>query len=121
MGHFNKVLISGFPRGGTTMFNLIIQYFNGCDVRSKEEIHPVAMANFLETSEKYVVIKQPFGYYEDFPPPYNYKDLISKYNYKIISLVRDPRDVGVSIHPVHPGKYWIPLKIIIRNCVYARE
>lgn len=111
-----KVFISGFPRAGTTMLCLMMNYFNACDVRSKEETHPVCMAEFLGNSKKYVVIKQPFGCYEDFPPPYSYESLISKYEYKIISLVRDPRDVAVSIHVLDPSRYWVSLEIIIRNC-----
>jgi hypothetical protein len=63
------------------------------------------------------VIKQPFGYFEDFPPAYDYRLLVSnRYSYRIISMVRDPRDVLVSKHANDLNKYWVRLEVVIRNC-----
>lgn len=111
----NKILISGFPRGGTTMLCLMMKYFDGCDIHSKTEEHPIISAS-ASTNKKYVVIKQPFGYYEDFPPIYDYKGLISDYGYKIISMIRDPRDVIVSRHRSNLNIYWVSIDIVLRNC-----
>lgn len=62
------------------------------------------------------MIKQPFGYFDDFPPPYDYDLLINKYGYRIISMVRDPRDVLVSKHMGDLSKYWVEPKFIYINC-----
>jgi len=111
----SNVFISGFPRAGTTMLHLIMNYFDDCDVYSDKERHPSDFLK-LHSNKKYLVLKQPFGYYEDFPPPYNYISVQNDYNCKIISLVRDPRDVLVSVHASNPSIYWVPLEIVIRNC-----
>lgn len=115
MSGINKIFISGFPRAGTTMMCLMMNYFNNCDVHSKAEENPI-VASSSKIIKKYMVIKQPFGYYEDFPPPYSYKSLISDYGYKIISMVRDPRDILVSRHKSNLDIYWVPFEIVIRNC-----
>lgn len=126
----DKIFISGFPRAGTTMLCLMMNYFDNCDVHSKAEEHPVIAASsdlsehyrsfygeiYKKIYKKYLVIKQPFGCYEDFPPAYNYKDLIFDYGYKIISMVRDPRDVFVSKHRRNPNIDWVSPNMVLRNC-----
>jgi len=108
------VFISGFPRAGTTMLCLIMNYFENCDVHSNFERHPDDFYR-LETDKKYLVIKQPFGV-KEFTPLYTYRSLITDHGCKIISLLRDPRDVAVSRHAIAPSIYWVSLGIIIRNC-----
>lgn len=111
----SNVFISGFPRAGTTMLCLMMNYFKNCDVHSDQERHPSDFSR-LKTTKKYLVLKQPFGYYDDFPPPYNFNSVQEDYGCKIISLFRDPRDVLVSIHASNTSIYWVPLEIVIRNC-----
>jgi len=114
MNDVTNVFISGFPRAGTTMLCLMMNYFEDCEVHSDGERHPGDFS-LLKTNKKYLVIKQPFGV-KDFTPLYTYESLESDYNCKIISLVRDPRDVGTSIHAADPSRYWVTSGMIIRNC-----
>lgn len=109
-----NVFISGFPRAGTTMLCLMMNYFNDCDVYSDAERHPQDFLT-LETNKKYLVLKQPFGV-KSFIPLYTYESLELDYKCKIISLVRDPRDVGTSIHVIDSSRYWCSIGMIIRNC-----
>jgi hypothetical protein len=109
-----RILISGFPRAGTTMMLLMMKCFSECNVKSGGEYHPVLHAKVK--SKGCYVIKQPFGYFEDFPPPYDYDLLINQYGYRIISMMRDPRDVLVSRHKKDLSKYWVMPMFVFRNC-----
>lgn len=109
-----NIFISGFPRAGTTMLCLMMNYFEDCDVYSDAERHPSDFA-ILESNKKHIVLKQPFGVLE-FTPLYDYKSLNSDYGCKIVSLVRHPFDVGTSIHANDRSIYWVPIDMIIRNC-----
>jgi len=91
-----------------------MNYFENCDVHSDSERHPNDFYT-LKTYKKYVVIKQPFGV-KDFTPLYTYESLITDHKCKIISLLRDPRDVAVSKHAAYPDIYWVSLEMILRNC-----
>jgi hypothetical protein len=105
------------------MLCLMMNYFEGCAVRSEAERHPDRFFEY-KTSKKYLVLKQPFGYYEEngFFSERSLGKIKDKYNCKIIFMVRHPLDVGVSIHKSNPGIYWVPLNIIIRNCeAYLRN
>jgi hypothetical protein len=111
----DKLFISGFPRAGTTMMLLMMKYFDSCKVIDEGEFNPILFSKVK--SKKCIVIKQPFGYFEEFPPPYDYALLVSNgYNYRIISMVRDPRDVLVSKHASDLSKYWVSPIAVIRNC-----
>jgi len=109
-----KIFISGFPRAGTTMLRRIMLSFDGCRINRKvSEEHPITDVT------NYNVKKQPFGYFKRFAPPYNYKELIESHHYKIISMLRDPRDVLVSKHREIGSdiyRYWVEPRIVIRNC-----
>jgi len=107
----DKIFISGFPRAGTSVMRRLLISFEGCRVNVKvPEEHPI-----IDTTD-YNVKKQPFGYFKRFAPKYSYEELINEYGYKIISMVRDPRDVLVSIHKSKPDDYWVEPRIVIRNC-----
>lgn len=110
-----KIIISGFPRAGTTMMNIIFTYFKNCETFALREKHPVHEANY-KSKKKFFVIKQPMCYWEDFPPKYTCKSLTEKYGYKVIFMVRDPRDVLVSKHNSNKDIYWVELKYIFRLC-----
>lgn len=114
MSNTTNVFISGFPRAGTTMMCLIMNYFDSCDVYSDAERHPSDFS-ILNTNKKYLVLKQPFGV-KEFTPLYTYESLELDYKCKIISLVRDPRDVGTSIHASDASRYWVSIGMIMRNC-----
>lgn len=111
---FKKILISGMPRAGTTMLMLMMTSFKNCYVFTDMERHPLIVVP--QYNRNNFVIKHPFGYFEEFPPPYNYRELCDRYNYKIISMLRDPRDVLVSKHKKDLSKYWVEPLFVYRNC-----
>lgn len=111
----NNIFISGFPRAGTTMLCLMLNYFENCKVFSDAERHPQDFST-LNTNKDFLVLKQPFGYFDEFPPKYDYSSVESDYGAKIISLVRHPLSVGTSRHANDPSIYWVPIDIIVRNC-----
>ena len=104
------VIVTGPPRSGTTMLILMMHSVNDCSVYSDHERHPLHPNKFTGIKNKYIVYKHPYGYFEDFPPKYDYQELIDK-GFKIISLIRNARDVLVSRHSLDPSKYWVPVKI----------
>jgi len=111
----DKLFIGGFPRSGTTMMLLMMKYFDKCKIQARGEFNPILFAD--TKSKKCLVIKQPFGYFEEFPPAYGYALLVSnRYKYRVISMVRDPRDVLVSKYKYDLSRYSVDLKIVIRNC-----
>ena len=73
MNGINNVFISGFPRAGTTMLCLMMNYFENCEAHSDAERHPSAFS-ILKTDKKYLVLKQPFGC-KEFLPIYTYETL----------------------------------------------
>lgn len=111
MAKAQRILITGPARSGTTMLLLMMQYFKRVYCFVKEEAHPLtsivdSMYNVYCKDYQYICFKQPYGYYEEFPPKYLFSDLFEK-DWKIISLMRDPRDVFVSKHLLNPTKYWV--------------
>jgi hypothetical protein len=105
-----QVLITGSPRAGTTMLTLMMHCFSNCDVYSNYERHPLHSNKFNETQNEYIIYKHPYGYFEEFFPYYDYQMLIDK-GFKIISIIRNSRDVLVSRHQSDLSKYWVPVNI----------
>lgn len=108
-----QVLVTGSPRSGTTMLILMMKYFEGCNVYSDKERHPLHPNKLMWHQYQYVVIKQPYGYYEHFPPYYDFQ-MLFKRKYKIICMIRNYRDVLVSRHANNPEVYWVWPTIWIR-------
>lgn len=107
------LFITGMPRAGTTLLTFLMNYFKDTFVYTDSENHPMAFKH-LARHDGLFVLKQPYGYFEEFQPKYTYDDLLERPNWKIISLVRDPRDVLVSKHSVDRSRYWVPLKVVKR-------
>lgn len=110
----DKIFLTGMPRGGTSLLNFLLSYFNNCGTIN-EEHHPLFFDNAVYGNYKHFIIKQPFGYWKAFSPKYLYKDILDR-NIRIISIVRDPRDVLVSRHNIDKSIYWVSLEIVKRCC-----
>jgi len=107
------LFITGMPRAGTTLLTFLMNYFENTYVYSDTEYHPMSFASMVRHPGLFV-LKQPYGYFEEFKPEYTYADILKRPNWKIISLIRDPRDVLVSRHASDKSRYWVPFKVIPR-------
>jgi hypothetical protein len=69
--------------------------------------------------------KQPLGYWEHFRPPYCIRDVLGICGFQfVVAIVRDPRDVLVSVHPSRPNGYWantLALKRALRDIAESRD
>jgi len=115
----SKVFITGPARSGTSLLLILSKYFNNCFPHLDEEKHPLAPCMWHESSQyKHTIIKQPYGFFEEFRPAYSFQDLFNA-GWKIICLIRDPRDTLVSYNKREKnGAHWCPPKSWIRT---ARE
>lgn len=103
------IFITGPGRSGTTLLLSLMTRFPACKVNTQREVHPLDIKTITDgmkeiSTYKYYVIKQPYNTY--FVPKYSYQQLISN-GYKIISIIRDPRDILVSRHSANLKKYWL--------------
>jgi len=110
-----KVLITGPARSGTTLLLLLSHFFINCRVCSDRERHPLEPQQ-SEDNVRHVIIKQPYGFYEEFRPKYLFKDLLEN-DWRIICIIRDPRDTLISFNEKEGkiGAHWCPPKSWIRT------
>jgi hypothetical protein len=99
----DRILITGSPRSGTSLFTLLMSYFKDLNVNSSSETPP----NLFEYYNVFKTPQRPDGkIWNDFiKEPHNIVDFIKK-GIKVIVLVRDGRDCVVSKHEADPNQYW---------------
>jgi len=114
--NYQRIHIVGSARSGTTMLHYALTAFKNVLLFDREtspynhpglpELPALLGERLRQKGPAYFISKRNARWYEQ---TYLHRILLmaQKYDVKIINLIRDPRDVLTSYHPLHQGEFYV--------------
>ena len=100
-----NIWVTGCGRSGTGLLVILMGYFKHYNANTTSEISPEHMKKKIKNNN--IIIKKPlYGKFLTEEPYFKILDSIFSKNFKIVYIMRDPRDVLTSHHYSKPNIYW---------------